>query len=279
MRRYYYLTCQYAPCSKPFRSLRRESRYHSRTCANLASSGNRKNIIEDIKPVTVWSCGGGVESTAMAVLIATGKLPRPDYAVMVDSGYEKGWTWRYVNEVIIPKLRQIDIDLTTIHTNDWHNNALFDNSGHLLIPAFRKKEAGRVSKLHTHCNGWKAITVRRWIRSMGVERMESWQGIASNENHRMRPSSRLWISNRYPLIEINMTREHCLWLIGKEGWPKPEKSSCYFCPQQSDRQWQQLKDEAPSDWEKAIETDRAIRRVDPTVYLHRFCMPLDEAIG
>lgn len=36
----------------------------------------------------VWSCGGGTQSGAIASLIRLGKLPRPDYAFMTDTGRE-----------------------------------------------------------------------------------------------------------------------------------------------------------------------------------------------
>ena len=35
--------------------------------------------------LNLWSSGGGVQSSAIAVLIAQGKLPKPDIAVMIDT--------------------------------------------------------------------------------------------------------------------------------------------------------------------------------------------------
>jgi len=34
----------------------------------------------------VWASGGGVQSTAIAALIVLGRLPKPDLAVIADTG-------------------------------------------------------------------------------------------------------------------------------------------------------------------------------------------------
>jgi len=57
------------------------------------------------KPV-VWSSGGGVQSSAIAALICQGKLPKPDLAVMADTGREYSPVWDYMNEYVIPDLRK-----------------------------------------------------------------------------------------------------------------------------------------------------------------------------
>ena len=40
-----------------------------------------------MKPI-VWSFGGGVQSVAILVLVAEGKLPKPECVVMSDTGRE-----------------------------------------------------------------------------------------------------------------------------------------------------------------------------------------------
>ena len=37
----------------------------------------------------IWSCGGGTQSGAMAVLIAQGRLPKPDLCYMTDTGWQE----------------------------------------------------------------------------------------------------------------------------------------------------------------------------------------------
>ena len=55
----------------------------------------------------IWSCGGGTQSGAIASLIASGELPRPDYAFMTDTGREKSGTWPFVDGFIRPALAKV----------------------------------------------------------------------------------------------------------------------------------------------------------------------------
>jgi len=262
-------------CHEPFRSVR-PRQYCSRTCSNRATSPVREDAAAQKKAVTLWSCGGGVQSAAVAVLIVEGKLPRPDLAVMVDVGYETAATWRYVDEVIRPGVGDVGVTLEIVKTTDWASNDLFDRTGHLVIPAY-KEDGGRLA---THCSGpWKVRVVKRWLRSLGVERCEDWVGISADEAQRARPSGSRWFSNRYPLVEAGMTREDCLWAICGHGWPKPMRTSCVMCPQRSAAQWRGMKESQPDEWDRACEIDEEIRARGARAYLHRSLRPLREALG
>ena len=61
----------------------------------------------------------------------------------------------------------------------------------------------------------------------------------------------------------------------------PEKSSCVFCPFQSDQNWIRLKTIAPEDFKAAVEVDKQIRDssikgIKSPIYLHDSLLPLDE---
>jgi len=268
-------------CQQEFLHIRPGRQYCSRTCANKASGASRRPAIDTLPATTVWSCGGGVESTALALLIARGELPKPDHTIMVDCGYEESRTWRHVREVIAPNLESVGVRLTVIPTSDYGSNALFNAQGYLAIPAYLRRPGGeRPGKLPTHCNEpWKVKPGRRWMRVQGIKRCENWVGIAANEAERARPSRHAWVSHRYPLVELGLTREDCLRLVEEAGWPTPGKSACYLCPQRPDEDWSRLRVEQPADWAKAVRVDREIRDRDERLYLHRLCVPLEDAVG
>lgn len=67
----------------------------------------------------------------------------------------------------------------------------------------------------------------RWPRQAVVTR---WLGISMDEVQRARPSREPWAENRWPLIELQMTREDCVAWLDKHGYPRPPKSACVFCP-------------------------------------------------
>jgi len=57
----------------------------------------------------VWSYGGGVQSIAILVLIAQGKLPMPELAIMADTGRERSSTWRYLEQYAEPLMEEIGL--------------------------------------------------------------------------------------------------------------------------------------------------------------------------
>lgn len=51
-----------------------------------------------------WSCGGGLQSAAIGVLVGEGVLPVPDLAGIADTGRERRTTWEYHRDVMQPLL-------------------------------------------------------------------------------------------------------------------------------------------------------------------------------
>ncbi len=218
-------------------------------------------------PTTIcWSYGGGVQSAAIAVLVRTGRLPRPDHIVIADTGREAGETWRYMTGVIEPYLgRMISVAEHNLSTVD-----LYSGNGDLLIPAFTK-----TGKLPTFCSTeWKKRVVRRWLRSQGVESCRMWLGISTDEIGRAKPSDADWIENHFPLLfDHPMTRGEARQLVISAGLPEPPRSSCWCCPHRQDEEWRSL---PPEELAKAVALEEEIRAKDPDVFLHPSRKPLSE---
>lgn len=252
----------------------RAERFCSHDCANKA---RRENERAEKKTYTVWSCGGGVQSTAIAALIYKGVIPKPDYSVMVDTGFEKTDVMRYVNNVLIPNLATVGVTLNIVRTCDYTDQYLVDDNGYCIIPIFKRCDSG-CKKLYTCCNDkWKVKVIRKWLLEHGVEQYESLIGISTDEAHRQRQAHKKYYSNVYPLIELDMDRNACIDYIAKTGWPEPPRSSCIICGQQSDGEWWKMRMTQREDFERACEIERQIQSVAPEVYLHRSCKPLGEA--
>jgi hypothetical protein len=50
-----------------------------------------------------------MNGTAIAALIVTGKVPKPDLAVIADTGREKSATWDYLERYIVPALQSVGV--------------------------------------------------------------------------------------------------------------------------------------------------------------------------
>ncbi|MBR4472527.1 MAG: hypothetical protein IKS55_02710 [Oscillospiraceae bacterium] len=229
----------------------------------------------DVK--TVWSCGGGVQSTAIAAAIETGVLPKPDFGIMVDCGFERAETMEYVRGVIAERMKRCGVHFEIIPSSKYVDVDIVTEDGHVNIPAFRLKEDGSISKLSTHCNGtWKVKVSRTWMHEHGIESVDNWIGISTDEARRMSTSPKKWISYKYPLIDLGWNRDRCIFEIQKAGWPKPRRTSCCFCPQQDEEAWLHLFKDCPEDWKRAVAVDEILAKKAPDVFLLRSCVRLKE---
>jgi hypothetical protein len=121
--------------------------------------------------------------------------------------------------------------------------------------------------------------IKRGQKTVGVMQ---WIGISLDEVHRMKPSRDAWSESVWPLVDMRMRRHDCLLWMERNGYPKPPRSSCVYCPYHSDAEWRRLKIEEPEAFAQAAAFERRLQAVhaltdnrDSTPFLHKSCVPLD----
>ena len=224
----------------------------------------------------IISLGAGVQSTTMALMAAVGELEQPDCAIFADTQWEPKAVYKHLDrlEKALPfpvyrvtagNLRDQTMGRFAVRTSNYYND----------IPWYSRTGMGR-RQCTTH---FKLEPLARKQRELLGPRgkAEIWIGISLDEAIRMRPARKQWQTNRWPLIELRMTRRDCQTWLTAHGWTAP-KSSCIGCPYHSDAQWRDLRDNSPSEWADALAVDAIIRnqRRRPQ-FMHRQCVPLDEA--
>lgn len=231
----------------------------------------------------VWKYGGGTQSVAIAALIVQGKILAPDLAVIADTGRERGTTWQYMDAVVAPALRKVGVEMHRILAAEYaYGDARNLYSGStLLIPAYTDK-TGEVGKMAGYCNGkWKQDVVNHWLRERGLvpNRLRSWIGFSADEMPRvfrmMGGKEYREGRIRFPLVERNMKRRDSIRLAEEMGWPTPPRSACWMCPNQTDAEWRDLRENHPAEFALAVQTEREMRERDANYWLHDSCQPLD----
>ena len=186
------------------------------------------------EPIHVLSLGAGVQSSTLALMAAKGEVgPMPTAAIFADTQAEPASVYKWLDwleaRLPYPVYRVTAGSLTEAvfkpRTHEKHGATYFKNlipaftlnpdgtrgitgractKNHKLDPLFRKaKELGSIKR------GQKTIGVIWWI------------GISLDEVSRMKPSQLKWAKNRYPLIDMDMTRHDCLRWMEKNGYPPP----------------------------------------------------------
>ena len=236
--------------------------------------------------IEVFNSGGGTQSTAIAALIIQGRLPKPDFVVIADTGRERQSTWDYMDTVTAPALRAVGIEVhrPTRDQYAYNHQDLWNKNGKtLLIPAFTDQTVGSVGKLDGFCSSWWKVEVTQNFlrREYGIKKREvrKWIGFSLDE---VRRALRMMVTKDYkegrirlPLIDdIPMRRQASIDLVTREmGWPRPPRSMCWMCPNQSDEEWQDM---PPEEFELACQLDETMREKDPCAWLHASCVPLRE---
>ncbi|EQB15106.1 hypothetical protein [Sphingobium lactosutens] len=240
----------------------------------------------------VLSLGAGVQSTTLALMAAHGEIgPMPDCAIFADTGWEPKAVYEHLAWLRSPNVLPFPVHIVT--AGNIRDGLVRGAQGErwASIPAFTKSASGNVGMIRRQCTKeLKIVPIRRKVRELvgltakrSPDRpvVEQWIGISLDEIVRMKMSFEPWQVNRWPLIELGMTRRDCLRWLERHSYPMPPKSACIGCPYHSDTLWRQMREEDPDGFADAVAIDRLIRtgfrNLRGEVYLHRSCVPLDEA--
>tara|TARA_R110002020_G_scaffold173467_1_gene364371 strand:+ start:879 stop:1724 length:846 start_codon:yes stop_codon:yes gene_type:complete len=259
-----------------------------------------KNLIDTMKndedfDATYLSLGAGVQSSALLVLSCTDhRVPKPDIAVFADTGDEPDWV--YENLDVLKKWAEphgVPILVAQSHNgklSEYVIEELKSGSRFNHLPVFTETTHGSSTIGRRQCTShFKIVPIIKAVRThLGYkprqrvkERVRCMLGISLDEMQRMKENvTQGWITNCWPLIDLAIRRKDCYKIIEDAGLPKPKRSSCVYCPFNSDPQWQWLKDEHPREFAKAVEFDERMRvsGLEVKQYLHKSCVPLRDAV-
>lgn len=259
--------------------------------------------------VKVISLGLGVQSTALYLMSSLKELPPAKVAIFSDTGKESTATYDYLDYLKKWQKQHRGIDIAVVREKNLYDDLVNKSKSKRFasIPAFTLNADGKVGMLRRQCTGdYKIRPVDDYIRDQiyrlpkGARRPQTsvWIGITTDEAERMSIPKERWKVNHYPFLGLTVDSrgnvERIPWTVPRDrnsvmewyrlkGIPVPPKSSCVFCPYQSDHTWAMRKQHAPEDFQAAVRVDEAIRNstrqgVKNPVYLHRSCTPLSEVV-
>ena len=215
-----------------------------------------------------------------------------DYSVPVAYGHREVVVRGYVGDVVI----SCGAEVIARHPRSYERDDFVFDPVHYL-PLLERK-TGALDQA-APLAGWELPeefgVLRRLLESMrellGLRprqrvpagtTVELWLGISTDEAIRMKPSRDRWITNRYPLIEVGMSRRDCAdWWAARYDRPL-ERSACVACPFQSRQRWVETKRRWPELFAEAVGIDARMRgglAFAKEPYLHSLRMPLAEAVA
>lgn len=236
----------------------------------------------------IVSCGAGVQSTTMLLMAAHGEIgPMPDCAIFSDTKWEPQKVYKHLEWLMSPNVLPFPIYIVSAGDlrQDIMSRSNTTGGRFAAVPWFMKMPNGDDAMGRRQCTKeYKLTPIRRKVRELLGDKTpkggaEIWVGISTDEAIRMKPSRVGYMVNRWPLIEKKMNRNDCLRWLERNGYPEAPKSSCIGCPFHSNHQWRELRDNAPIEWQDAVEVDAAIRKQPGfrgEQFMHRSLVPLGE---
>jgi len=203
----------------------------------------------------ILSFGGGLQTTALAIMVAKGEL-EVDEVVFADTGAEKPETYWYIENYI-----------WSTHPETLKNKPIFNEIGILFTIVRKERSSYYLPNLYDHCFNRADIpgipvrecTVKykaRPIKKLTTANVSMLIGFSVDEAHRAKRKNEVrWKECRYPLIERQITASDCRSIIVSFGLPIPIKSSCYICPFQKVIEWNWLKNNHPDLFQKALDLE------------------------
>jgi len=239
----------------------------------------------------VFSCGGGVQSTACLVLAAQSKIPYRTFVFAnVGDKSESPDTIRYITEVLKPFAAEYGIEWVDVqrHRRDGTSVDLFDELHRPIRSIDIPVRMSNGAPGNRNCTvEFKIKPIAKWIKR-NAPGCTLGKGISTDEPHRATPSRESdGYTSAYPLIELGISRSDCLRIVRNAGLPQPPKSSCWFCPYKTTDQWITMRREKPelfaatAELELMLNQKRAALSKD-AVYISsvgaRKALPIDQAI-
>ncbi|MCL5266683.1 MAG: phosphoadenosine phosphosulfate reductase [Bacteroidetes bacterium] len=249
-------------------------------------------LLDAVSPVQVMSFGGGVQSVAILVLSAQGKLPYKHFLFAnVGDDSEYPGTLEYFRHVALPFAESEGLHLWEVRRR------MKDGTPETLIGRLRRTKSSISIPIRmqngapgnrTCTTDFKIKVIAKELKEMGATKENPGIvgiGISTDEAHRANNRTVIaWERTEYPLLKLRLSRSDCARIIRDAGLPEPPKSACWFCPFHRPSEWQRLQREEPELFQKAVELERFInerrRRLGKdSVWLTRFGKPLDEVFS
>ncbi|MEV7122875.1 hypothetical protein [Kitasatospora griseola] len=235
----------------------------------------------------------------MLLLSALGELPTLDYAIFADTGWEPKRVYEHLDRVEREIAAPAGIPVLRVSSGNIRADALDPSHRFASMPLYVLNQDGTPGMTRRQCTGeYKIKPIKKQVREIlgypyparipaGVF-AEQWIGISTDEFHRAKDADVRYTRNRFPLLELGLSRGDCLGLLAEHGLESTPKSSCLGCPFHGNAQWRSIRDGDPEEWADVVDFDAAIRAGNARAnadgrpllgqaYLHRSRVPLDQA--
>ena len=218
-----------------------------------------------MKQVEYISYGGGSPSLTLVILNIKGEIKpitgrdQVDEIIFADTGWERTDIIEQTKEIKKYvesngfKFSVVQSQYGPLEDYLHQNLTKKENKGFLPIP-YHSKDKGMGMRQCTY--QFKIWPINQFLKkTYGNAGRIAQLGIHVTEIERIKDPRNKKDTNRFPLVDLNLTRTDCINIVAKEGLPMPPKSACVGCPYLPASRFIELNNENPKDFERAEKID------------------------
>ena len=238
----------------------------------------------------ILSCGAGMQSSALHLMSCENALakirgeppvwpqvPIYDISIFCDLGFEPPWVKKQV-EFLANAGHSCGVPLVILDSplyTDFMEN--FGERRTISIPWWTIKEDGHKSKMPRNCTiDYKVELISKYVRweLLGYKKgqrlreedkkaHEMHMGFSAEESRRCKESPNPMFVNKFPLVEMGLTRaDHFAYI--KDVWGLETKASaCSFCPFHKNYFFKFLRENEPEQYAQVVGVDELLRDKNP----------------
>lgn len=234
----------------------------------------------------ILSCGAGMQSTALALMSCenakNGKAVYPqvpvyDDIVFCDLGFEPPWVKDQV-EFIRKACEWAGVHFKVLEAPLYHD--FMENFGErrtISIPWWTLGDDGHKSKMPRNCTiDYKVEVISKYVRwellgykkgqrlrPEDVKAHEMHMGFSAEESKRCKENPNRLFVNRFPLVDMGLTRADNYAYIRDVWGLETKASACCFCPFHKNYFYQHLREHEAATYEELLRVDDLLRDKNP----------------
>lgn len=239
----------------------------------------------DVDGMKILSCGAGMQSTALALMSCEKikntekypKVPIYDLIVFCDLGEEPPWVYSQV-EFIRNACEDAGIEFMVLETNlyrDYMQN--FGKKRVVSIPFWTVSPEGKKGKMRRNCTlDYKIAEIQKYVRwnVLGYKKGQRTKpcdekahemhiGFSYEERQRASENPHKMFKNKFPLIDMELTRADNYAYIRDVWGLETKASACTFCPFHRNFFFKYLKENHARDYDILINFDKMLESEQP----------------
>lgn len=235
----------------------------------------------------ILSFGAGMQSTALALMscenaVTKYKTPYPivpiyDAVIFCDLGFEPPWVKKQL-EFTRRSCESAGIFFKILDTplyEDFMKN--FGERRTISIPWWTLNNDGHKSKMPRNCTiDYKVNEITKYVRwellgykkhqrlkPEDIKAHEMHMGFSLEESRRCHDNPHRLFVNRFPLVDMGMTRADSYKYILEHWGLDTKASACAFCPFHKNFFFKHLKEFYPEEYQKLVGMDNLLRDKNP----------------